>query len=764
MTVPSRPQPVEGPPESYRALVRSLYPKARGDYLARVLWQRGWRDPQALAGFLRAQDYRETGPEAFGEPMRQAVGRLRQAIDGGEAIAIWGDFDADGVTATAVLFEGLAPFVPPPRLSWVIPDRQIQNHGLHREGLAELAAVGVRLVITADNGCGNPEELAYARALGLEVIVTDHHLLPPGDLTAVAVLNPRILPPSHPLVDLSGVAVAYKLLEGLYAAIPGADPARLAELLDLVAVGLVADLVELRGDCRQLVRRGLQQLASPRLQQRRPGLWALLQACQRAGDRPSDIGFGLGPRINAVSRIRGDVSPLLELLLTRDPERGQALAEEVEVLNRQRRLLQRRLQSQAERQIQRLNLRDHPVLVLAEENWPVGLLGLVAGQLTQTYQRPVLMLSLEPPRSDRPALARGSARTVPGVDLYALLQSQRELLCGFGGHPAAAGLSLPVANLELLRLGLNACLPHLSRPVAARPVDLELSPTDLGPELCEELRGLEPCGMGNPPPLIRVRGVEARQVGEQKGAYAAVRLQLSSSDGRHRFPARWWEHRRTDVPSGPLQVLLEPDYRSRLVDGVRTEGEWLGRILDLQPQADDLPSPPLSWRDERDAVAIAPAPVSWDELTERGLQTDAGVVRLVFHPPEPSEVSDWQCWLGVLRGLAEAPSVPLAAIARRLDLSSPVCLDLLQRSEPLGYHWEQIDGPAIRLDWPDWQRLDFTQPPLRALAITVSDFLQECRLRQRYFTRQSAAVLEQTLALSHPELAQPDLARSPGNP
>ncbi len=759
------------PPLAFREQVRLLYPRAQGDWLAQVLWQRGLRDPADLAPFLFAEHYVETGPEAFGEPMAQAVERIWQAIDVGEAIALWGDFDADGVTATAVLLEGLGALMSAAQLSWTIPDRQHENHGLNRPGLDRLAAAGVRLVITADNGCGNPAELDYARELGLEVIVTDHHLVPSEPLMAIAVINPRCLAAEHPLAHLSGVAVAYKLVEAVYAARPQWSQLPLETLLDLVAVGLVADLVELRGDCRQLVRRGLKQLASPQLAQRRPGLAALLQLCRRQGDRPSDISFGLGPRINAVSRIRGDVSPLLDLLTTQDPRRGEELALQVEELNQQRQRLQKTLQRQAERQIQRLNLHHQPVIVLADVGWPVGLLGPVAGQLAQAYRRPVILLSRDPDRPGQTPLARGSARSATGIDLYDLLGSQRELLTGFGGHPAAAGLSLPVANLDLLRVGLNA---HLGRApqVVPEPVDLEVSLADLGEALFRELQGLEPCGRGNPAPRLRVSGVRARAVSRfdprRSAQRQAVSLQLTQPGTGVSFPALWWDHKPDEVPQGPLQVVLELDYRSWQDRSGRLQGKVQARILDLQLEPDTARdcSDPVPWQDGRGLTAIASAPVSWDQLTRDWGREPDRLRELAFHPPDPAgDAPFWPLWLGVLRGLARAAApVPLAAIAHRLDLAEETCLQLLRLSSPLGYRWEQPSGTTLHLIWPGWETLDVASPELEQLARVCEAYRAECRLRQRYFASQPLADLQRVLAETRPELAQSTLAKMAENP
>ncbi|WP_448560531.1 single-stranded-DNA-specific exonuclease RecJ [Trichothermofontia sp.] len=387
------------PPDWFVQAVQAYVTDTPGYFAAQLLWQRGIQTEAALAQFLDPLCYPATAPAAFGVEMQWAIARLQQAITQRETVAIWGDFDADGVTATAVLWEGLRPFFPDPeQLQYFIPNRLRESHGLSRSGLQRLADRGCHLVITCDTGSTNWEEIVYAQTLGIEIIVTDHHTLPLERPPVVAIVNPRSLPVDHPLAHLSGVAVAYKLLEALYQAMPEQDPQPLEDLLDLVAIGLIADLVELKGDSRYLAQRGIAHLRT--LQQhpaRRPGVHRLLELCRRTGDRPTDIAFGLGPRINAVSRIQGDAHFCVELLTSRDRDRCRQLAEQAELLNTRRKALQKDILDQAIAQLADLDLSTTHVIVLAEVGWPVGVLGLVAGQLAQQTGRPTILLSLDPP-------------------------------------------------------------------------------------------------------------------------------------------------------------------------------------------------------------------------------------------------------------------------------------------------------------------------------------------------------------------------------
>ncbi|HHP7245575.1 MAG TPA: DHH family phosphoesterase, partial [Elainellaceae cyanobacterium] len=253
-------QPTFNLPDSFLKAVKQSAPDILGHHAAQLLWQRGIRDPQQVAGFIDPTLYQPTTPFEFGDEMNWAVERLRQAYAESEQVAIWGDFDADGITATAVLWDGLGQFFSQnARLIYFIPNRLTESHGLSHSGIQALAEWGCQLIVTCDTGSTNPSEVDYAHSCGIDVIITDHHTLPPKRPPVTAIVNPRSLSAQHPLANLSGVAVAYKLLEALYLRCPDIPKQPLDSLLDLVAIGLIADLVELTGDCRYLAQKGIVQ-------------------------------------------------------------------------------------------------------------------------------------------------------------------------------------------------------------------------------------------------------------------------------------------------------------------------------------------------------------------------------------------------------------------------------------------------------------------------------------------------------------------------
>lgn len=645
------------PDEFVRAVQR--YAPTGGRRLATLLWNRNQRDLSDLRGFLNPDYYQPTPATAFGAEMQQAIARLQQAIANSEQVAIWGDFDADGVTATSVLWEGLGQFFDrsqdPPHLSYHIPNRLTESHGLNRPGVERLAAAGIRLIVTCDTGSTNLDEIQYAAELGIDIIVTDHHTLLPQRPPVTALINPRNFPSDHPLYHLSGVAVAYKLVEALYAAQPEIPQQPLESLLDLVAIGLIADLVELRGDCRYLAQRGLRQLRRQLETPTHPGVKELLLGCKRHGDRPTDISFGIGPRINAVSRIYGDASFCVELLTSRDGDRSRQLAQQANDANDRRKEVQQRVLQSVQRQLQQTDLSTTNVIVLSDPQWDVGVLGLVAGQIASEWGRPTLLLC-EDPFSD-PPFARGSARSVAGLDLYELVNSQSHLLHRFGGHPFAAGLSLPLENLPLLREALNQqLLQRLGRVGGIQPIlnyDLEVTVADLGQDLFAELKDLEPCGMGNPVPRLLLRQCQFEeayhrklQVKGQKLQYLITHFQLQDASGDRSFPGTWWGHYKDELPPNPCDVIVELDVNTNSKTSYKIP-KYQVRLIDVRPSGESITSE-MALGDRRQPSGEA---ICIERLAETGQQawlTLIGIAKYLSRTgkPRPRQVIQEKLGIG----------------------------------------------------------------------------------------------------------------------
>ncbi|WP_375512872.1 single-stranded-DNA-specific exonuclease RecJ [uncultured Nostoc sp.] len=643
----------EQPPKWFIQAVKQHTPASSGIYAAQLLWQRGIKDHQQLTAFINYKAYQPASPFEFGQEMHLAIARLQQAYNTKEKIAIWGDFDADGITATSVLWDGLGQFFKQnTQLIYYIPNRLTESHGLNNQGIDNLAKQGCKLIVTCDTGSTNIEEIIYAKQLGIDVIVTDHHTLPAERPRVAAIINPRYLPREHQLFNLSGVAVAYKLVEALYQSLPNIAKHPLEDLLDLVAVGLIADLVQLSGDCRYLAQLGIQRLQAdfqqPAATRRRPGVGRLLELCQKSGDRPTDISFGLGPRINAVSRIQGDASFCVELLTSRDAKRCHELAEVTELANTRRKSLQKDVQAQVAQKLTQLDLSTTSVIVLEDAQWPAGVLGLVAGQVAQETGRPTILLSTEGSGESGVGsgedwaptpLARGSARSVNSVDLYQLVKDQAHLLHRFGGHPFAAGLSLLVENIPLFTAAINQQLRQSLGSTTLTPTvqaDLTVTVADLGKELFLELKLLEPCGMGNPVPKLLIQNCwfenswhrNQQDWQGKKVQYIKTEFDIRDDSSRSAFPGIWWGHYKDELPIGRCDCIAELDYNTfkkryeiRLiavrpsVNSALNTRNGLNAPLSLTPLILDLRNQEhLALNTHDSALIIEDCPTNWDDL------------------------------------------------------------------------------------------------------------------------------------------------------
>ncbi|MDZ8259903.1 single-stranded-DNA-specific exonuclease RecJ [Nostoc sp. ChiQUE01b] len=747
----------EQPPEWFIQAVKQYTPVSSGLYAAQLLWQRGIKDRQQLTAFINYKAYQPASPFEFGQEMHLAIARLQQAYNTKEKIAIWGDFDADGITATSVLWDGLGQFFAQnTQLIYYIPNRLKESHGLNNQGIDNLAKQDCKLIVTCDTGSTNIEEIIYAKQLGIDVIVTDHHTLPAERPPVAAIINPRYLPKEHQLFNLSGVAVAYKLVEALYQSLPNVAKYPLEDLLDLVAVGLIADLVQLSGDCRYLAQMGIQRLQEdfkqPAAARRRPGVGRLLELCQKSGDRPTDISFGLGPRINAVSRIQGDASFCVELLTSRDVKRCNELAEITELANARRKSLQKDVQAQVAQKLTQLDLSTTSVIVLEDAQWPAGVLGLVAGQVAQETGRPTILLSTEgsgesgvgsgkdsapTPYSLLPTpLARGSARSVNSVDLYQLVKEQAHLLHRFGGHPFAAGLSLLVENIPLFTAAINQQLRQSLGSTTLTPTvqaDLTVTVADLGKELFLELKLLEPCGMGNPVPKLLIQNCwfenswhrNQQDWQGKKVQYIKTEFDIRDDSTRSAFPGLWWGHYKDELPIGRCDCIAELDYntfkkryeirliavRSSVNSALNTQ-QRLNAPLSLTPFILDLRNQehsPLTT--QHSALIIEDCPTNWDDLrtwlrrclaTSRSTSGLDNQQQLAIAWSKPKHQPPNQIWL-TLVGIAKYLSRTNQLVTRRqllekIGISDQTLLVGIKALKYLGFTVQRQDR-SLQITW-----------------------------------------------------------------
>ncbi len=560
--------PPEVDPGHVEALVRELrLPEA----VCRVLAVRGVVHPEEAKRFLRPRLEHLSDPALLADGPR-AAGRIADAVRSGETILVHGDYDVDGICATALLtrwLRGQGAHVVP-----FVPHRLRDGYDFSVAGLRAAREAGATLIVTADCGTVAHDAVAAATAEGRDVVVTDHHTPGATHPAGYALVNPRREDCPYPDKDLCGTGLAYRLAELVGRAL-ASDPAELTRYLDLVALATVADLVPLRGENRVLTAYGLRRMANTTV----PGLAALMEA---SGTDPASlnagrIGFVLAPRINAAGRI-GDSADALRLLLTDDPAQARRDAESLEEINQHRRMEDRRTQEEAFAQLERTYdpQRDYGV-VLASEGWHPGVIGIVASRVVERIHRPVVMVALEG------AKGRGSARSVPGFHLYEALHACSGILDRFGGHRQAAGMDVARDRVPELREAFNReararLSPELLRPVL-RP-DLALDPGEVDLDLVRWLDYLGPHGMGNPGPLFRSDGLDvegAREVG-QGHLKAVLRRDGASLDAIGFGVAE--RHPPATLPSSPHDVLYKVE-----------RNEWRGRVSVQAKLVDLRPSP-----------------------------------------------------------------------------------------------------------------------------------------------------------------------------
>jgi single-stranded-DNA-specific exonuclease len=520
--------------------------------VAETLARRGILTPQAARAFLDPLCYTPAPPEELPD-LIVAVERVEAAIHNGERICVWGDFDVDGQTATALLVSVLQWLGA--EVTHYIPVRNRESHGIGRTSLERVLDAGAELILTCDTGVTEHEAVTYAASCGVDVVVTDHHDLPPTLPPARAVVNSRRLPPGHPLRELPGVGVAYKLAEALLARAGRSDEAKgpilspVEELLDLVALGIVADVAAQVADVRYLLQRGLEVLRHTE----RLGLEELMRLAGLlpAGITEEQIGFALAPRLNALGRL-GDANVTVEFFTTTDLIRARTLAHELEGLNARRRLLTRQMQQGALTQIQAdPSLLDEAVLVLSHPTWPASVVGIVAGRLAERYRRPTVLISAPPGR-----LARGSARSVPGVDINAAIAAQGGRLHRFGGHPMAAGLSLDPEQIPAFRRGLSRTVSRMTAETPEPPavaLDAYLLLAELSLDLVAELERLAPFGNGNPPLILAAR--DLRLAGDAKiGRHEEHRRITVRDEAGQTHETFWWHSTDWPLPEGRFDL------------------------------------------------------------------------------------------------------------------------------------------------------------------------------------------------------------------
>ena len=467
--------------------------------LARVLVGRGIGSVQEARKFFRPQLPDLHDPFLF-QDMQKAVNRLNEALGRKERILVYGDYDVDGCTAVALVYRFLQQFYS--NLDYYIPDRNEDGYGVSRKGVDYACETGVGLVIVLDCGIKAIDEVAYAKEKGIDFIICDHHVpddeLPP----AVAILNAKRLDNTYPYEHLCGCGVGFKLIQA-FAISNGIEFSQLIPLLDLCAISIAADIVPIMGENRILAYHGLRQLNnSPST-----GVKALMDVCGLGNKEISlgDIIFKIGPRINASGRMQTG-NEAVALLIEKDPEEAKRLAEQINEYNEQRKDLDKSMTEEANRIAGTLeHQHEHKSIVLYNEEWHRGIIGIVASRLTEVFYKPSVVLT-----SNEDGMATGSARSVPGFDVYKAIESCADLLENFGGHTYAAGLSLPAQNIPAFRHRFEQYVRENIQPEqvnAVLQIDAVIDFQDINRRIASDIKRFAPYGPDNQKPLFCTRQV-----------------------------------------------------------------------------------------------------------------------------------------------------------------------------------------------------------------------------------------------------------------
>lgn len=615
--------------------------------IAQTLLRRGISRPEDAEAFLHPN---AIPPTPFPE-IEKAADIIKLAIHKGESICVWGDFDVDGQTSTALLVQTLRALNA--NVIYYIPIRGKESHGVHIESLKPIIDNGAKLIVTCDTGITAHEAIEYANSRGVDVVVTDHHDLGETLPNAKAIVNPKLLPEDHSLKYLAGVGVAYKLAEALLDGEPRtvdreAPPStvhglRSEDLLDLVALGLIADVALLKGETRSLAQKGIQALRNTN----RLGLKVMADLAGAALDTLTEetIGFTFAPRLNALGRL-GDANPAVELLLTQDSARARVLAAQIEGLNMQRRMLTSQVYLAAEAQLKaNPALLEEPAIVLSHPGWPGGVVGIVANKLVERYHKPAILLN----ESDD-GIMRGSARSIEGLHITEAIATQKEILRNFGGHPMAAGMSFDSDKLNEFRRGVGKAIEkQLGDIVFEEPalqIDAWLGLREIDISLAESLEMLAPFGAGNPSLTLATRNVKMKSVSTIGKTKEHLRMNVEDENGMVQS-LLWWGGAGEELPEEGHTFDITYSLRASTYRGQKQVTLQFEEFRVVEEKVVEVRESRLVIRDLRlqsSLLNLQPSTLIWAEGADKGV----GNSRLELHqadefsiyttPPSPAEL------------------------------------------------------------------------------------------------------------------------------
>ena len=627
------PQPIQVP-ASFADL--KLHP-----LVEQTLLRRGINRPEEAEAFLHPD---ANPPVSFPE-IEKAVDIILLAIRKSEKICVWGDFDVDGQTSTTLLVQTLRALGAD--VSYYIPIRGKESHGVHIESLKPILDGGVKLIVTCDTGITAHEAIDYANSRSVDVVVTDHHDLGETLPNAKAIVNPKLLPENHPLKYLAGVGVAYKLAEALLGSDDFSRQNQATEvattLLDLVALGLIADVALLKGETRSLAQKGIQALRNTN----RLGLKVMADLAGAALDTATEetIGFTFAPRLNALGRL-GDANPAVEFLLTQDPARARVLAAQIEGLNMQRRMLTSQVFQAAEAQLKATPaLLEEPAIVLAHPDWPGGVVGIVANKLVERYHKPAILLN-----ESEDGIMRGSARSIEGLHITEAIATQINNMHGFGGHPMAAGMAIASDKLNEFRRGLGKAIEkQLGEIVFEEPtlqIDAWLGLHEINISLADSLESLAPFGAGNPSLMLASRNVRLRSVSTIGKTKEHLRLNIEDENGNVQS-LLWWGGAGEELPEDGTTFDVAYSLRASSYRGQKQVTLQFEEFRVVQEAVVEVQKTKLEIRDFRlqsSLLNLQPSTLIWAEGPDRSVGVSrldlkqADELTIFTTPPSPAEL------------------------------------------------------------------------------------------------------------------------------
>ena len=742
--------------------------------LKQTLIRRGIVTLASARAFLHPEETPSTPFPDIGN----AVEIINQSIQRKDRICVWGDFDVDGQTSTALLVQTLQSLGAD--VVYYIPIRGKESHGVHIESLAPIIDNGIKLLITCDTGITAHEAVDYANSRNVDVVITDHHDLGETLPNAKAIINPKLLPQEHPLKHLAGVGVAYKLSEAL---LRSNDFSRYrpttevvttsGDLLDLVALGLIADVALLKGETRTLAQKGIRQLRKTN----RIGLKVMAELSNTNLESLTEetIGFTFAPRLNALGRL-SDANPAVELQITNNPARARVLAAQIEGLNAQRRLLTSQVTEAAEAQLrEHPELLNEPAIVLSHPNWPGGVVGIVANRLVDRYHKPALLLT----ESDD-GILRGSARSIEGLHITEAISSQKESLLNFGGHPMAAGLSLQKENLPSFRRGLGRAiekqLGEIIREEPTLQIDAWLGLDEINLELANAIEMLAPFGAGNPKLTFASRGVTLKSVAEIGKTKEHLRLVVDDENGKAQS-VLWWGGAGEELPETGSQIDIAYSVRASTFRGEKQVNATFEEFRVVEDKAIEVREQKLEirdWRQGNKRIGELENLLIWAEGSDKA----KGKSRFDLHPADelviyttPASPADLRAVLEIVKpkivhvlGVSPAKEKPEEFLARLAGMAkfvinnkggkisiNALAVAMAQRVNVvrIGLEWLAAgghvsavpEGEAVHLSAGNGEANQYLQ---KELFVAVRGILGETTAFRDYFSR---ADLEQVFAV-----------------